>query len=176
VSFASLCLVVLAAFVHATWNLLSKRAAAAGPTFIFTYNLVACVAYAPWVLWLLARDEIGWSWAVAGCVLISGLIANLLRFCLLAPVVARKPARAYELMQGNWWRSIGVGLLSPLSYILVLAALGLGAPVSAVAPAREMSMMVGALFGLVILRERVGAWRLIGCAVLIIGVVMLGVS
>jgi uncharacterized membrane protein len=102
--------------------------------------------------------------------------ANLLRFCLLAPVVARKPARAYELMQGNWWRSIGVGLLSPLSYILVLAALGLGAPVSAVAPAREMSMMVGALFGLVILRERVGAWRLIGCAVLIVGVVMLGAS
>jgi uncharacterized membrane protein len=48
--------------------------------------------------------------------------------------------------------------------------------VSAVAPAREMSMMVGALFGLVILRERVGAWRLIGCAVLIVGVVMLGAS
>jgi hypothetical protein len=46
-SFAPIVLVVLAAFIHATWNLLSKRAAAAGPTFVFAYNLIACVAYAP---------------------------------------------------------------------------------------------------------------------------------
>ncbi len=48
-SFAPFALVVLAALIHATWNLLSKRAAAAGETFVFAYNLVACVAYAPWV-------------------------------------------------------------------------------------------------------------------------------
>jgi drug/metabolite transporter (DMT)-like permease len=36
-----------------------------------------------------------------------------------------------------------------------------------------MSMMVGALMGLVILRERVGPWRLAGCAVLVVGVVLL---
>ena len=54
-SLVSLSLVVLAAFIHATWNLLSKRAAVAGPTFVFAYNLVACVAYAPWVAWLLAQ-------------------------------------------------------------------------------------------------------------------------
>lgn len=46
-SLAPLLLVTLAAFIHATWNLLSKQAAAAGPTFVFAYNLVACVAYAP---------------------------------------------------------------------------------------------------------------------------------
>jgi uncharacterized membrane protein len=72
--------------------------------------------------------------------------------------------------------AIGVGLLSPLSYILVLAALDMGAPLSAVAPMREMSMMVGALMGMMILRERVGPWRLIGCAVLIAGVIMLGAA
>jgi drug/metabolite transporter (DMT)-like permease len=37
-----------------------------------------------------------------------------------------------------------------------------------------MSMMIGALFGMVILREPVGAWRLVGCFVLIAGVVLLG--
>jgi hypothetical protein len=37
-SLAPLTLVVLAALVHATWNLLSKRAAAAGPTFVFAYT------------------------------------------------------------------------------------------------------------------------------------------
>ena len=43
-----------------------------------------------------------------------------------------------------------------------------------VAPAREMSMMVGALFGMLILGERVTAWRVTGCAILIGGVVLLG--
>jgi hypothetical protein len=34
-SFAAFALVVVAAFIHATWNLLSKRAASAGPAFVF---------------------------------------------------------------------------------------------------------------------------------------------
>ena len=49
-SLLSLTLVVLAAFIHATWNLLSKRAAAAGPTFVFAYNLFACLVYLPWMI------------------------------------------------------------------------------------------------------------------------------
>jgi drug/metabolite transporter (DMT)-like permease len=52
----------------------------------------------------------------------------------------------------------------------------MGAPVSVVAPAREMSMMIGALVGMLILHERVGPWRLIACAVLIGGVVSLSAS
>ena len=68
------------------------------------------------------------------------------------------------------------GALSPLSYILVLSAIEMGAPLSLVAPAREMSMMVGAMFGMLILRERVNGWRLIGCAILILGVVLLGAA
>jgi uncharacterized membrane protein len=67
-------------------------------------------------------------------------------------------------------------LLSPLSYILVLAALSGGAPLSLVAPLREMSMMVGALMGMLILREPVGFWRLAGCGVLVTGVILLSAS
>lgn len=69
-----------------------------------------------------------------------------------------------------------MGLLSPLSYILVLAALTGGAPLSLVAPMREMSMMVGALMGMLILREAVGRWRLLGCGVVISGVILLSSS
>lgn len=47
---ASLSLVVLASFLHAGWNLLAKRAAHLGALFVFAYNLVAFVAYAPWVI------------------------------------------------------------------------------------------------------------------------------
>lgn len=289
-SFAPFTLVVLAAFVHATWNLLSKRAAPAGPAFVFAYNVVACVAYAPWVAWLLVRGELTWSLPVAGCLVLSGCIhlayslclqrgyqvadlsvvypvargtgpmlsslgaflllgelpsqqrvlgliavvigiglistqgnvsafrrpggqagvrwgaitgsliacytvvdaygvktlgigpvildwfSNLVRFFLLAPVFLQNSGRARERMKGRWHLAIGVGVLSPLSYIFVLAALDMGAPLSVVAPAREMSMMVGAMFGMVILREPVGVWRLVGCSVLIAGVVLLGAA
>jgi drug/metabolite transporter (DMT)-like permease len=102
--------------------------------------------------------------------------ANLVRLLFLVPVVLSNPARAMPVMQGRWLLAVGVGVLSPLSYILVLMALELGAPLSLVAPAREMSMMVGALFGMLILREPVGPWRLAGCAVLAAGVVLLGRS
>jgi uncharacterized membrane protein len=95
---------------------------------------------------------------------------------VLVPLVLYNPARARMLMQGKWLLALSVGLLAPLSYILVLTALDLGAPLSLVAPAREMSMMVGALFGMLILREPVGAWRLVGCLVLMAGVVLLGAA
>ncbi|HEY7386616.1 MAG TPA: DMT family transporter [Beijerinckiaceae bacterium] len=289
-SLAPLALVVVAAVVHATWNLLAKRAAAAGPTFVLASNVVSCVAYLPWVAWIVATGTLTWSMPVLACIVVSGIIhlayslclqrgyqvaelsvvypvargtgpmlssigafvllgepatplrvfglvavvagigliatqgniagfrrpggqagvgwgaatgsliagysvvdaygvktlgiqpvvldwcASLLRLFVLVPLVLYNPARARMLMQGKWLLALSVGLLAPLSYILVLTALDLGAPLSLVAPAREMSMMVGALFGMLILREPVGAWRLVGCLVLTAGVVLLGAA
>jgi drug/metabolite transporter (DMT)-like permease len=287
-AFASLLLVVLASFIHATWNLLAKQAAPVGPVFVFAYNLIACIAYAPWVIYVLMEgDTIAWSRTGVGFIALSGLIhlayslclqrgyqiadlsvvypvargtgpmlstigaflilretpstqgvfglafvvagigliatqgnlsafrrpggqagvrwgtatggliasytvvdayavktlaippvvldwfSSLLRLFLLASLVAANPRRAVGAMRGYWRIAIAVGLLSPLSYILVLLALTSGAPLSLVAPMREMSMMVGALMGMVILREQVGPWRLAGCGVLIVGVVLL---
>jgi drug/metabolite transporter (DMT)-like permease len=100
--------------------------------------------------------------------------SNLVRFFMLAPLVMARRARVKDAMKGKWWLAIGVGLLSPMSYILVLTALQFGAPLSLVAPAREMSMMVGALFGMVLLREPVSAARIIGCLMLCTGVILLG--
>jgi len=101
-------------------------------------------------------------------------VTNLLRFFIMLPIVLSNLPRAREKMKGYWWLAFGVGALSPLSYILVLTAIEMGAPLSLVAPAREMSMMVGAMFGMLILGERVTAWRVVGCAILIGGVVLLG--
>ena len=100
--------------------------------------------------------------------------SNFLRFLMLAPVVLSNPARLRIAMRGHWVLGICVGLLSPLSYILVLSAIEMGAPLSLVAPAREMSMMVGAMFGMVLLREPVNAWSIAGCLTLVVGVVLLG--
>ena len=102
--------------------------------------------------------------------------SNLLRFFLLLPFVISAPGRTAAAMKGHWRLAFGVGVLSPLSYILVLGALRMGAPLSVVAPMREMSMMVGAVFGMLILREPVGVWRLAGCLILVTGVVLLGLS
>lgn len=286
-SVSALLLVVLAALIHATWNLIAKRAASVGPAFVFAYNLVSCVAYGPWVIWLLLHGATVWSPAGIACIVFSGVVhlayslclqrgyqkadlsvvypvargtgptlatlgavlllgevptplmvaglvlvvagigliatngelsafsrpggqdgvrwggatggliatytvsdafavttlgvapvvldwfSNVLRFFLLLPMVLASPATTRDAMRGFWPLAIGVGLLSPLSYILVLAALGMGAPLTVVAPVREMSMMAGALMGMLILREPVRPWRLAGCAVLIAGVILL---
>ena len=103
-------------------------------------------------------------------------LTNFIRFFMIAAIVLANPARARKAMKGYWLLAICVGLLSPLSYILVLTAIDMGAPLSLVAPAREMSMMVAAMFGMVLLGEPVNAWRIAGCLALVVGVVLLGAA
>ena len=284
----ALSLVVLAAFIHATWNLMAKRAAHVGVALVFAYNLVSCIAYAPWVGWVLAHGGTVWTLGVLACIGASGVIhlayslclqrgyqladlsvvypvargsgpllstlaavlllgeawtpgrafglvgvvagillistggrlaafrrpagqagvrwglvtggliatytvvdaygvkvlgippvvldwfSSTLRLVLLLPVVLPRLGQARAAMRGHWGLAAGIGVLSPLGYILVLTALGMGAPVSVVAPMREMSLMVGALLGMLVLGERVTTARLAGCAVLMAGVVLLG--
>jgi drug/metabolite transporter (DMT)-like permease len=68
-----------------------------------------------------------------------------------------------------------VGLISPLAYILVLRALEL-APVSLVAPARETSIVIGAVFGWLVLREPRPARRLAGAVVVLAGIALIAVG
>jgi len=51
-----------------------------------------------------------------------------------------------------WKEALGISVLTPLAYILVLFAMRI-APVSRIAPAREISMMIGAYFGTKLLHE-----------------------
>jgi drug/metabolite transporter (DMT)-like permease len=67
-----------------------------------------------------------------------------------------------------------VSVLGPLGYILVLYAMRM-APVSHVAPARELSTLVGAYFGARLLREKSAPTRLAGAACIVAGVVSLAV-
>src|SRR3546814_7266734 len=80
-------------------------------------------------------------------------LSNALRFFFLLPVILRDPEGHRARMRGHWRLAIADVLLSPASYILVLTALTLGAPLHVVAPTREMSMMAGALFGMIFLGE-----------------------
>ncbi|WP_126175269.1 DMT family transporter [Tsuneonella rigui] len=102
--------------------------------------------------------------------------ANLLRLLILAVAIAPQWRASLGKMSGHWCGAIGVGFLSPLGYILVLKAMAAGAPVSIVAPMRELSMMLVAVLGMLLLGEKVSAARLAGCATMVGGVVLLGLS
>jgi drug/metabolite transporter (DMT)-like permease len=68
-----------------------------------------------------------------------------------------------------------VAVLSPLAYVLVLVALTL-APVSLVAPAREPSMVIGAVLGAGVLGEGHARRRALCAAAIVVGVALLGLG
>lgn len=99
-------------------------------------------------------------------------MANLVRLLLLAPVVLRRPQESWRLWRGQWRAALLVGVFSPLAYVLVLYAMQ-RAPLSLVAPAREVSMLFAALIGGHLLGEgqrllRVGGALLIGAGVMML--------
>jgi drug/metabolite transporter (DMT)-like permease len=100
---------------------------------------------------------------------------NLFRMLVLAPRAWRDRA-ALALEARVYRRSvIVVSVLGPLGYILVLFAMRM-APVSHVAPARELSTLVGAWFGSRLLRESSGPWRIAGAALIVAGVISLALA
>ena len=65
--------------------------------------------------------------------------------------------------------------MSPLAYVMVLYAVRV-APLSHVAPAREVSMLFAALLGGHLLDEGARGWRLAGAACIALGVVALALG
>ena len=93
---------------------------------------------------------------------------------LLAPVLARRPEAWRAERRGSGRAIVVVAILMTGGYLLVLHALRL-APVSYVAPARELSVVIGTVLGLVLLREPHPAPRLGGALLIVAGVVLLTV-
>jgi drug/metabolite transporter (DMT)-like permease len=102
------------------------------------------------------------------------VLGTVLQVPWLAVLLAR---RRDPQPLGDVWRAargpvLTVGVLSPMAYILVLRALQL-APVALVAPARETSIVVGAVFGWLVLHEPRPARRLAGAAVVLVGIALI---
>ena len=90
---------------------------------------------------------------------------NLFRTVAFSPRAWRERTGISEEYRKYWRESLGISILTPIGYILVLFAMRL-APVSHVAPAREMSMIIGAYLGTKLLREHHGVRRMIGTALI----------
>ncbi|WP_411699214.1 EamA family transporter [Conyzicola sp.] len=90
---------------------------------------------------------------------------------LYAPRVYRRRGEMLAVGRAHWPRILAFGVLSPLSYILVLTAVTM-APVALVAPLREVSVVLVSLFGVVVLREG-SAVRRVAASVVVVGGVLL---
>ena len=126
---------------------------------IATYTLVDKIAVAAWLIPPLVQD-----WA-----------ANLGRVVLMTPMALRQKAEIVPTWRRARKEIIAVALLCPLSYILVLTAM-VFTPVSYVAPAREISILVAALMGTQLLAEGDVRRRLAAAAAMVFGIVCLALG
>ncbi len=94
--------------------------------------------------------------------------------CLLARSAMLLPVAGSAAGLAESWRAdrraiVLVAILSPAAYILVLTAL-VFTPVSLVAPAREASILFGALMGAHFLKERDARRRIVAAAAIVLGI------
>lgn len=102
-------------------------------------------------------------------------VGNVLRVPMLLGAGLRDPAAFRAAARAQWRHALVVAVLGPLAYILVLYAATL-APLSHVAPAREVSMLVAALIGGRLLGEADRGLRVAGAACMAGGVVALALG
>ncbi|HEX6438675.1 MAG TPA: DMT family transporter [Candidatus Binatia bacterium] len=101
--------------------------------------------------------------------------SNLGRTVLLTSLPARYPRETRVEWREHRFEAIGVAVLAPLSYILVLTAMQF-TPVSYVAPAREISILIGTAMGTRLLAEGEGRRRLAAASAMVLGVAALAIG
>jgi drug/metabolite transporter (DMT)-like permease len=134
------------------------------------YGILTGVFIAGYTLWDkqavsgLALSPILYYWA-----------ALSVQTLLLAPAALRH----WDEVRAAWCsyrpEALGVAVLSPLSYLLVLTAL-VFAPVSHIAPAREVGILIGTAFGGGLLEEGSAQRRLLAAAAIVAGIVALALG
>ena len=97
---------------------------------------------------------------------------NLVRLPFMLPTLLRDPPGFVDAWRRYKWHAVVLAVVSPLAYILVLYAVQL-APVSHVAPAREISMLFAALIGGRLLGEGDRGQRILGAVLMAVGVALL---
>jgi multidrug transporter EmrE-like cation transporter len=97
---------------------------------------------------------------------------NILRLPYAVVPVLRDVHEAKRLWKLQWKYAAVVAIFSPVAYVLVLYAVQM-APVSHVAPAREVSMLFAALIGGQLLGESDRGLRILGACAIALGVMAL---
>ena len=102
-------------------------------------------------------------------------MGTLVRCVVLAPLGLKDMAETKRLWKMQWKYALVVAIFSPIAYVLVLYAVQ-SAPISHVAPAREVSMLFAALIGGRLLGEGDRGLRIVGAVLIALGVMALGLG
>jgi drug/metabolite transporter (DMT)-like permease len=161
-------LLIIGGVVILTMNLSQLRQNGAQDAVI--YALVTGLFIAAYTLW----DKQAVShFGMAPLVLDWG--ANVGRAVLLAPFAIKYSDQAVAEWREHKYEAIAIAVLIPLSYILVLTAMRF-TPVSYVAPAREISILIGTAMGARLLAEGDTKRRLVAACAMVLGVVALAIG
>ncbi len=148
----------------------SKREAHPAPLAGILFGLATGVLIATYTLWDAHAVKTVQVFPVALM-----WMSTLTQAVLLAPLALRHRSRLRSVARSYWREALTVAVLSPLAYILVLFALQ-RAPVSLVAPIREVSVVLVSLAGSLLFKEAALGQRLVGAVVVLAGVAMLAAS
>lgn len=94
---------------------------------------------------------------------------------VLAPLAIRRHAEVRHCWTHHWRAVLAIGVLVPTAYILVLAAMSF-TPVSYIAPAREVSILVATFMGMHLLSERQSVLRIAAAATMVFGLAALALG
>lgn len=100
---------------------------------------------------------------------------QLVMCCVLAPFALRRLPEVAGSWRNHRGQALTVAFLAPTAYILILFAMTF-TPVSYIAPAREISILVGAFFGARLLKEADGSRRLLAALGMVAGVIALALG
>jgi drug/metabolite transporter (DMT)-like permease len=134
------------------------------------FGLLTGVFIASYTLWdkyavsVLSLSSILYYW-----------VFNSVEALLLTPLALRDKEKVRAAWRAHWLETLGVAVLSPLSYVLVLIAL-VFTPVSQVAPAREIGILIGTLMGGRLLAEGGLRQRLVASGLMVVGIAALAVG
>ncbi|MGE5219516.1 MAG: EamA family transporter [Chloroflexota bacterium] len=101
--------------------------------------------------------------------------ANVGRAVFLTPVALKYADEAVAEWREHKYEAISCAILIPLAYILVLTAMSF-TPVSYVAPAREISILIGTVMGMRLLGESDAPRRLAAACAMVLGVIGLAIG
>jgi drug/metabolite transporter (DMT)-like permease len=161
-------LLIIGGVVILTGNI--ARLVQSGSRSAAAYALVTGLFIAGYTLW----DKQAVSrFAITPIVLDWG--ANVGRALLLTPFALQYSEKTIEEWREHKYEAISIAILIPLSYILVLTAMSF-TPVSYVAPAREISILIGTAMGARLLAEGDATRRLAAASAMVIGIVGLAIG
>jgi drug/metabolite transporter (DMT)-like permease len=167
--------ITLGVFIIAGGHKLSRRVAISAEEMRTAARLNTGVAYGVLTGFFIAAYTVVDGYAVK-VLMISPILlnyfGNVCRLPLMMIVILRDRGQSIGLWRKQWKYAVFVAIVSPVSYVMFLYAVQ-SAPLSQVAPARELSMVFAAILGGQLFAESDRLIRIFGAILIALGVAAL---